>query len=76
MDRACSTHERDQKCVHDSGLKASGKRPLVRPRRRWKGNIKMDLTEIGWESMDWIHLYQNRDQWRALVGTVMNLRVQ
>jgi hypothetical protein len=52
-----------------------GKRPLGTPRRRWVGNIKMDLRERGWDSMDWIDLAQNRDQWRALVSTVMNLRV-
>jgi hypothetical protein len=55
--------------------KPEGKRPLGRPTRRWKDNIKMDLREIGWESMDWMHLAQDRDQWRALVNTVMNLRV-
>jgi hypothetical protein len=38
-----------------------GKRPLGRPRRRWVDNIKMDLREIGWDGMDWIHLAQNRD---------------
>jgi hypothetical protein len=52
-----------------------GKRPLGRPRRRWVDNIKMDLREIGWDGMDWIDLAQNRGQWRALVSTVMNLRV-
>jgi hypothetical protein len=52
--------------------KPDGKRPLGRPRRRWVDNIKMDLREIG---MDWIDLAQNRDQWRALVNTVMNLQV-
>jgi hypothetical protein len=52
-----------------------GKEPLGRPRRRWVHNIKMDLTEIGWDGMDWIDLAQNRDQWRALVNTIMNLRV-
>jgi hypothetical protein len=55
--------------------KPEGKRPLGRPRRRWVDNIKMDLREIGWDGMDWIHLAQDRDQWRALVNTVMNLRV-
>jgi hypothetical protein len=50
-------------------------RPLGRPRRRWMDNIKMDLREIGWDGMDWIDLVQNRDQWRDLVNTVMNLRV-
>jgi hypothetical protein len=51
------------------------KRPLGRPRGRWVDNIKMDLREIGWNGMDWIDLAQNRDQWRALVNTLMNLRV-
>jgi hypothetical protein len=55
--------------------KPEGKRPLGRPRRRWVDNIKMDLTEIGWVSMEWIDLPQDRDQWRALVNTVMNIRV-
>jgi hypothetical protein len=52
-----------------------GKRPLGRPRRKWVDNIKLDLEEIGLDGMYWIHLAQDRDQWRALVNTVMNLRV-
>jgi hypothetical protein len=55
--------------------KPEGKRLLGTPRRRWVDNIKMDLREIGWNGMDWIDLAQDRDQWRALVNTVMNLRV-
>jgi hypothetical protein len=51
------------------------KKPLGRPRRRWVDNITMDLREIVWDGMNWIDLAQNRDQWRALVNTVMNLRV-
>jgi hypothetical protein len=51
------------------------KRPLGRPRRRWVNNIETDLWEIGWDGMDWIDLIQDRDQWRALVNAVMNLRV-
>jgi hypothetical protein len=43
--------------------------------RRWVGNIKMDHRKIGWDGMDWIDLAQDRDQWRAPVKTVMNLRV-
>jgi hypothetical protein len=53
--------------------KPEGKGPLGRPRRRWTDNIKMDLREIGWDSLDWFGLVQDRDQWRALVNTVMNL---
>jgi hypothetical protein len=52
-----------------------GKRPLGRPRRRCVDSIKLDLREIGWGDMDCINLAQDRDQWRALVKTVMNLRV-
>jgi hypothetical protein len=55
--------------------KPERKRPLGTPRRRWAENIKMDLREIVWDGMDWIYLTQDRDQWRALVNTVMNLRV-
>jgi hypothetical protein len=55
--------------------KPKGKRPLGRPRHRWVDKIKMNLKEIGWGGMDWINLAQDRDQWRALVSTVMNLRV-
>jgi hypothetical protein len=50
-------------------------RPLGSRRRRWMDNIKMDLREIEWDDMDWIDLVQDRDQWMALVNTVMNLRV-
>jgi hypothetical protein len=46
-----------------------------RPRRRWVDNIRMDLRETGWDGMDWMDLAHDRDQWRALVNTVMNLRV-
>jgi hypothetical protein len=55
--------------------KPEGRRPLGRPWRRWKDNIKMDMREVGWGGMDWINLAQDRDRWRALVNTVMNLRV-
>jgi hypothetical protein len=55
--------------------KPEGKRPLGRPRPRWKDGIRLDLREIGWESVDWIQLAQDRDWWQALVNTVMNLQV-
>jgi hypothetical protein len=55
--------------------KPDGKRPLGRPRRRWVDNIKIDLREIGCYGMDWIDLVHDRDQWKALVNMVMNLRV-
>jgi hypothetical protein len=55
--------------------KPEGKRPLGRPRRRSVDNIKIDLREIGWDGVDCIDLAQDRDQWRSLMNTVMNLRV-
>jgi hypothetical protein len=55
--------------------KPEGRRPFGRPRHRWEDNIKMDLREVVWGGIDWIDLAQNRDRWRALVYTVMNLRV-
>ena len=55
--------------------KPEGKRPLGRPRRRWKDNIKMDLHVVGCGGMDWTDLAQDRDRWRALVNAVMNIRV-
>jgi hypothetical protein len=55
--------------------KPEGSRTLGRPRCRWVDNIKMDLREIKWVSMEWIDLAENMDQWKALVNTVMNLRV-
>jgi len=55
--------------------KLEGKRPLGRPRFGWEDNIRMDLKARGWEGVDWIHLAQDRDQWRALVKMVMSLRV-
>jgi hypothetical protein len=55
--------------------KPEGKRPLGRPRCRWVDNIKMDLREIGWDGVDWNDTAQARDQWRALLNTVLNLRV-
>jgi hypothetical protein len=66
--------ERRGMCTGFDG-KARGKRPLGRQRRRWKDGIRMDLKEIGWETVDWIQMAQDRDRLRALMNTVMNLRV-
>jgi hypothetical protein len=55
--------------------KPEEKRPLGRPRHRWEDNIKMDLQEVGGGHGDWMELAQNRDRWRALVGTVRDFRV-
>jgi hypothetical protein len=63
-----------EKRVQGFGGKTKGKRPLGRPRRRWKDNIKLDHQEVGFGGMDWIDLAQGRDRWRALVNAVMYLR--
>ena len=55
--------------------KPEGKRPLGIPRRRWVGNIRTDLQELGCGYMDWVELAQDRERWRTLVSAVMNLRV-
>jgi hypothetical protein len=55
--------------------KAEGKRSLGRPRSRWDDVVKIDLREIGWDGMAWIDLAQDRNQWRALVNTILNFRV-
>jgi hypothetical protein len=55
--------------------KPEGKRPLGRPRRRWVDNIRMDVGEVGWGDMDCIGLAKDRNRWRALVNSVLNLRV-
>jgi hypothetical protein len=55
--------------------KPEGKRPLGRPRRRWVGNIRMALGEVGWGDVDWIGLAKDRNRWRAVVNSVLNLLV-
>jgi predicted small integral membrane protein len=54
--------------------KPEGRRPLERP-RQWFDNIRMDLLGVGWDDVDWIGLAEDRDRWRALVNSVLNLRV-
>jgi hypothetical protein len=55
--------------------KPEGRRLLGRPRRRWLDNIRMGIAEVTWGDVDWIGLAQDRDRWRALVNSVLNLRV-
>jgi hypothetical protein len=55
--------------------RSEGRRPLGRPRPRWKDNIKMDLQEVGWDT-DWIDLVYDMDRWQSLVNAVMNFRAQ
>jgi hypothetical protein len=73
MEKACSTNGEKSNAYRILVGKQDGKRPLGRPRCRWVDNIKWILER--WDGMDWIDLAQNRDQWWALVNTVMNLWV-
>jgi hypothetical protein len=75
MSRACSTNGEKMNAYRILVGNPEGNRPLRRPRCMWMDNIKIDLREIGWDGMDWIDLTKDRDQWRALVNTVMNLWV-
>jgi hypothetical protein len=75
MDRACNKNGEKRNAYRILVGNPEGKRPLGRPRRRWVDNIKMDLREIGWDGTNWIDLAQNRNKWKAVVNTVMNLRV-
>jgi hypothetical protein len=75
MNRPCSTNWRKRNAYRILVGKPKGKRLLGKPRRRGKDNISVDLREIGWGYMDWTDLSQDRDQWRALVNMVVNLRV-
>jgi hypothetical protein len=75
VDGTCGTHERGKECVQGLMGKPEGKRTLGRTRRRWEDCFRMDLRENSWGSAEWMQLAQYRDRWRALVNTVMNLRV-
>jgi hypothetical protein len=75
MGEKCSTNgEKTNACRILVG-KPKGRRPLGTPRRRWVDNIKINVREIGWDGVDWIDMAQDRDQRKALVNTVLNLRV-
>jgi hypothetical protein len=75
MGGACSTNGEERNAYRLLVGKPEGNRPLGRPRCRWLDNIKMDLREVGWGDVDWIGLAQDRNRWRALVNSVLNLRV-
>jgi len=71
---ACSTYGESRGVYRVLVGKPEGQRPIGKPRHSWEGNTKMDLQEVGCGGMDWIDLAQDRDRWRPLVNTVMNLR--
>jgi hypothetical protein len=75
MGRSCSTNGEEDNAHRILVGKPERKRPLGRPRRSCVDNVKTNLRERGWGGMDWIDLAQDKDQWRTLVSTVMNLRV-
>jgi hypothetical protein len=72
---SCSTNGEKRNACRLLVGKPEGKKPLGRPRRRWMDNIRMDLGEVGCGDVDWIGLAQDRKRWRALVNSVLNLRV-
>jgi hypothetical protein len=62
-------------CSMTGEKKKEGKRPLGRPRHRWVDNIRMNRREVRWGDVDWIGLAQDRNRWRALVNSILNLWV-
>jgi hypothetical protein len=76
MGGACSTNGGEKRNVYRLLVgKPEGRRPLGRPRHRCLDKIRMDLVEVGWGDVDWIGLTQDRDRWRALMNSVLKLRV-
>jgi hypothetical protein len=75
MSRTCGTSREVSNVYKILVGKPEGKRSLGRPRRRWEDNIRVDLKDIGWEGVDWIHLALGRDRWRAVVIMLMNFRI-
>jgi hypothetical protein len=75
MDGACSTNGEKRNAYRLLVGKPEEKRPLGRPRRRWVDRIRIDLVQVECGDVDWIGLAQDRDRWRALVKSVLNLRV-
>jgi hypothetical protein len=75
MGEPCSRNGEKRNSYRLLMRKPEGKRPLGRPRRRWVDNIRMDLGEMEWGGVDWIGLARDRNRWRALVNSVLNLRV-
>jgi hypothetical protein len=74
MDIACSRNGEKRNAYKILVGKPEGKRSLRKPKRRWVDNIEMDLRDVGWCDIDWIDLAEDKDRWRALLNTVMNLQ--
>jgi hypothetical protein len=75
MGGSCSTNGEKTNAFRLLVGKPEGKRRLGKPRRRWVDNIRKDLGEVGWGNVDWIGLAKDRNRWRALVNSVLNIRV-
>jgi hypothetical protein len=75
MGGSCSTIGGEEKRVYILVGRPGGKRPLGKTRRRWVDNIRMDLREVKWSDVDWIGVAKDKNRWRALVNSVMNVRV-
>jgi hypothetical protein len=75
MGGTCSMNREKRNTHRLLVVKLEGKRPLGRPKCSWVNNIRMDVVEVGWGDVDWIGLAQDRDRWRALVNSVLNLLV-
>jgi hypothetical protein len=75
MGGTCSTNGEKRNAYRLLAGKPEGRRPLRKPRRRWVDNIRIDLGEVGWGDVDRIGLARDRNRWRALVNSVLNLRV-
>jgi hypothetical protein len=75
MGGPCSTNGEKKNAYRLLVGKPEGKRPVGRPRRRWVHKIRLDFVEVGWGDVDWIGLAQDRNRWRAVVNSVLNLRV-
>jgi hypothetical protein len=75
MGGPCSTNGEKRNAYRLLVGKPEGKRPLGRPGYRWVDNIRMDLGEVGWGDMGWIGLAKDRNRWRSLANSVLNLRV-
>jgi hypothetical protein len=75
MGWSCSTNLGEENAYRLLVGEPEGKKTLGRPRRLWVDNIRMDLGEVGWGDVDWIGLAQDRNRWKALVNSVLNLRV-
>jgi hypothetical protein len=75
MGRPCSTNGEKRNAYRLLVGKPEGRSPLGRPRHRWMHNIRTDLGEVGWGDVDWIGLAKDRNRWRAVVNSVLILRV-